>query len=238
MVKLVVVALLTSSVALAQDCFPLDKKLSFSGRLVLIDENGYRQWIGLRLSRPVCVEGDRGDGYIERVDDVKIMQAFALEDGQIHSRLNRLIGDNVALTGTLAQWLTGYQRAPVVINVDTVEPTDAAGEATLSAPGRPKPLVRDVPAYYITVRAGQSLIKAVREAGSNAPLTPVDEYARHTVTGGDVVYVFCRDGYEPQYVTGSISEDSAACGASANSCGFNIPRDRMITITMRCTQTK
>ena len=236
--KLVVLALLTSSAALAQGCFPLDKKLSFSGRLVMTDENGYRQWMGLRLSRPVCVQGDRGDGYIERVDDVKIMQAFAPEDGPIHSRLNRLIGNNVALTGTLAQWLTAYQRAPVVINVDTVEPTDAAGEAALHAPDRPKPLVRDVPAYYITVRAGQSLTKAVREAGSNRPLTPVDEYARHAVTGGDVVYVFCRDGYEPQYVGGSISEDSAICGASANSCGFNMPRDGTTTLTMRCTKAK
>lgn len=46
-------------------------------------------------------------------------------------------------------------------------------EAALRLPDRSKPFVRDVLAYYVTIRASRSLIKGAREAGSNKPLNPL-----------------------------------------------------------------
>jgi hypothetical protein len=137
----------------------------------------------------------------------------------------------------LKQWHTGYQRAAVVLQVETVQPIDAAGQAALLAPEPPKPLVRDVGAYDITVLAGRSLRKEARELGSNKLLTPVDEYAPHWVTGGEVVYVNCREGYDVHFVDSPIAEDDALRGVVGNSCGFGIPEHGILRLTMRCTRT-
>jgi hypothetical protein len=113
----------------------------------------------------------------------------------VGSQLRRLVGKRVVLNGRLTQWGTGYQRAELVFEVASVQPTDAAGGALLSAPEPPPPTVRDVPEYGVTVRAGRSLKIEAGESGTGKPLRPASEYAPHWMTGGEVVYVKCRDGY-------------------------------------------
>jgi hypothetical protein len=203
-----------------------------------MDENGYRQWIALRPMQPICTLADPAYQFSSASDHVTAIQAFNADSEEIRSRLERLAGSKVEVTGTLTQWHTGYQRAEVVFDVETVQQIDSVGERALASPGPPKPDVREVPAYEVRVRAGRSLTKEARDVGSNRPLAPVDEYAPHTVTGGDVVYVHCRDDYDVQYVSGSITNDSAMCGVVTNSCAFGIPEHGTITLTMRCTKAQ
>jgi hypothetical protein len=222
----------------ARQCLPQGKPVTIRGTLAHVDENGYRHWIALRPMRPICTLADPADQFSGPADHVTAIQTFNADSEDVRSRLEQLAGRRAELTGTLTQWHTGYQRAEVVLNVGTVRPIDPEGEAALASPRPPKPHVRDVAAYDITVRAGRSLIKQAREVGSNKSLIPVDEYAPHWVTGGDVVYVHCRDDYDAQFINGSMTEDAALCGLSGNSCGFGIPEHGTITLTMRCTKVQ
>lgn len=96
----------------------------------------------------------------------------------------------------------------------------------------------EVNAYEITVDAGESLIKEAREFGTRKVLKPVDEYAPYWVTGGEVVYVHCRDDYDVEFVKASIAKDDALCGLVGNSCGFGIPEHGTLTLTMRCIKAR
>jgi hypothetical protein len=238
MTKLVVMVLLTSTVAFGQDCLPLGKTLSLGGRLVLINANGYWQWVGLQLPRPVCVQGDRGDGVIERVDAVEMMQTSDVGQRAINSRLNRLIGNSALLTGTLTQWLTGYQQAAVVLEVQAVEPVDEQGKAALRTPEAPRPDVRVVRAYDVTIRTADRLEKLVRETATGQVLTPADEYAPHWMTGQDVLWANCRDGYELRS-SNITPRNLGQCGAPENSCGLiglTFLPHRVVTLKMHCVK--
>jgi len=129
---------------------PQGKVLTLRGKIAVVDENGYRQWIALRPVRPLCTLGDPDDQFSPGFDQLHEVQAVSVDREDARSRLERLVGHEVDVTGTLTQWQTGYQRAPIVFEVDTVQPIDAAGEAALRVPDRPKPVVRDVVAYYVT----------------------------------------------------------------------------------------
>lgn len=220
----------------ARECLPQGKPVTLRGTLARVDEHGYRRWIALRPIRPVCTLADPADQFSSPADHVSEIQTFYADREDVRSRLERLAGKKAVLTGTLTQWHTGYQRTEIVLDVETVRPIDAAGQAAFLAPDPPKPIVRDVVAYDVTVLAGRSLNKEARELGSTKLLTPVEEYAPHWVTGGDVVYIHCRDGYDVQFVNSSIAQDAALCGLAGNSCGFGIPELGTIRLTMRCTR--
>ena len=160
-----------------------------------VDEHGYTEWIALRLPRPICALADPTDKFKGALDGVTVLQTFNADNALVRAQLERLIGRRGVLTGELTQWGTGYQRAELVFEVASVQPTDAAGGALLSAPEPPPPTVRDVPEYEVTVRAGRSLKIEAGESGTGKPLRPASEYAPHWMTGGEVVYVNCRDGY-------------------------------------------
>jgi hypothetical protein len=203
------------------------------GALARVDENGYRQWIALRPLRPVCTLADPADEFSDAVDDVTVIQVFAADDAkEVHSRLGRLIGKNAIVSGKLTQWYTGYQRAEVVLDVQAVQPLDASGEAALRAPDPPRAVVREVSAYDVSVRAGESLTKETTELGTRKVLEPVDEYAPHWVTGGDVVYVNCRDGYRRKLISSTdqqITVDDDDVGF-----GFNAYPDKPLVLRFRC----
>jgi hypothetical protein len=163
----------------ARPCLPQGKPVTIRGTLARVDENGYRQWIALRPIQPICTLADPADQFSSSLDHVTAIQTFNADSEDIRSRLERLASSEVEVTGTLTQWHTGYQRAEVVLNVETVQPIDSVGERALALPRPPKPQVREVAAYEVTVRAGRSLTKEAREVGSNKPLLPVDE-THHT----------------------------------------------------------
>ena len=72
-----------------------------------------------------------------------------------------------------------------------------------------------------------------REVGTNKRLRPTGAYAPQFATGGDVVYVYCRDGYtlDPGPAThgGVLSCDSG----TENQCAFST-EDVPLTFSMRC----
>ena len=214
-------------------CLPQGSPVAIVGTLARVDESGYRRWIALRPLRPICTLGDPADKFIDAVDDVTEIQTFAAHDAkEIHSRLERLIGKNAVVSGNLTQWHTGYQRAELVLDVQAVQAWDATGEAALRTPDPSKAVVREVSAYDVSVRAGKSLAKEARELGTRKVLEPVDEYAPHWVTGGDVVYVNCRDGYRRKLTSSTdqqlISDDDDV------GFGFNAYPDKPLLLRFRC----
>jgi len=201
-----------------------------------VDENGYRRWIALRPLRPICTVADPTDHFLDAVYDVDAIQAFATDDAKgIDSRLERLIGKNAVVTGKLTQWHTGYQRAEVVFDVEAVQPSDATGEAALRTPDAPKEVVRDVSAYDVIVRAGESLTKEARELATGKALEPVDVYAPHWVTGGDVVYVNCRDGYGRK-PSGATDRQLIYVDDDDVGFGFDAYPEKPLILRFRCSR--
>jgi hypothetical protein len=210
------------------------RRVSVLGTLARVDENGYRQWIALRPFRPICTLADSDDQFNDAIDDVDEIQTFAADDAKdVHSRLERLIGKNAVVSGNLIQWHTGYQRAVLVLDVQVVQALDATGEAALQTRNPSKPPVREVSAYDVTVRAGESLIKEIIELGTRDVLEPRDEYAPHWVTGGDVVYVHCRDGYRRKLIS---STDRLITDDDDVGFGFNAYPDKSLVLRFRCVR--
>jgi hypothetical protein len=94
------------------------------------------------------------------------------------------LGKRVALTGVLN---AGVQVFELILDVTSLQPTDAAGRALLAKTDSSPLAVGDVPDYEVTVRAGRSLRVEAREIATGKPPTPAREYALHWMTGGEVV---------------------------------------------------
>lgn len=211
-------------------CLPQGRPVAIVGTLARVDENGYRRWIALRPVRPICTLADPTDKYSDAVDDVTEIQVAADDDAEeVHSHLERLIGKNAVVSGKLTQWHTGYQRAEVVLDVQAVQALDATGEAAIHTP---KAVVREVSAYDVSVRAGESLTKETKEVATEKVLEPVNEYAPHWVTGGDVVYVNCRDGYRRKLI--SSTDEQITVDDDNVGFGFNAYRDKPLVLRFRC----
>jgi hypothetical protein len=214
-------------------CLPQGKPVTLSGMLVRVDERGYSEWIGLVLRRPICSLADPIDTFKGGVSGVTALQAVSLESEIVGSQLRRLVGKRVVLDGKLTQWGTGYQRAELVFEVASVEPADASGRALLSAPEPPPPTVRGVPEYEVTVRAGRSLKIQAVESATGKPLRRASEYAPHWMTGGEVVYVNCRDGYGRK-LTSSTDRQLIISDDDDVGLGFNAYPDKPLGIKFRC----
>jgi hypothetical protein len=174
------------------------------------------------------------DKFKTAVSGVTTLQAVSPESEIVESQLQRLVGKRVVLNGNLTQWGTGYQRAELVFEVASVQPTDAAGGALLSAPEPPPPTVHDLPEYEVTVRADRSLKIEARESGTGKPLRPASEYAPHWMTGGEVVYVNCREGYEGKLV--SSTDRQLVNFYDDVGFGFNAYPAKPLEIKFRCNR--
>lgn len=128
-------------------CLPLDKPVTLSGRLVGVDQNGYVEWIDLVLPRPICTLADPTQSWRDALHGVTGIEVVGVDIEATESQLRRLLGKKVALTGALSR---GVQRSPLILVVASIQPTDAAGRALLSAPDRSAPAVRDVPEYEVS----------------------------------------------------------------------------------------
>jgi hypothetical protein len=227
-----------------QNCAKYGKTTTLTGTLVLRDEAGYRQYNILKLDRPICVVGETkdtaypGDRDQHLETDVREMQAGAYlkepAEGVLRDRLDRLTNQRVVIKGDLSVAMTGYQRTPVQLSVQTVDPVDVAGQEALLAK-RPAFTVKRVEAYDVTVRTGKRLMIDVHESGSGAPLLPSDQYAPHWMTGGDVLYVNCREGYQHSLVSTSQKEH-VICDDEDDLCGIGIWPKEAVTLKLRCTK--
>jgi uncharacterized protein DUF4431 len=175
MIKAGAFTVLVAVVGFGQDCIPYGRSTTVRGTLARVDENGYWQWIALRLDQPICTLAAPNE-FGDPAQGVAQLQAVALDGTPLSDRLNRLVGKKAVLTGKLFGAHTGYHRAAVLMDVQSVEPVDAAGETAIRAPAPPSIVIEDVPAYDAVVRAGKRLVIEARESGSGRLLVPADVY--------------------------------------------------------------
>ena len=226
-----------------QNCIPYGKRISLEGSLWVKDESGYNQFIVLQPARPICTmtdpkEGvDPGNEYYRGQKDVTEIQAGVYGNdaasNSLRDRLERLVGHRVMLSGDLFPATTGYHRTNVQFRVETADAVDAPGRQALHAPAtkfRPKA----VAAYDVTIHAARRLTIVARETASSALLVPGDRYAPHWMTGGDVVYVDCLDGYERTLIRTTDAE--AGTCSDNDMCGFQAFPQKPITIIFRCVR--
>ena len=229
--------LLFAAIAQAQTCLPFEKSVTLEGSLSPIDENGYRQWVALTPKHPICTVGDPDDEFASAQQDVTLLQAFPLSTPKIvAANFHKLIGHAVRVRGKLSPASTGYHRTGVLIAIESVEPVDARGQAALRAPERAPSPIQDVAAYDVEIHAGEHLRKQVTDPASHRRLEPADSYAPHWVTGGDVVYLNCRDGYRME--PGAVTPPDAAQWEIPleNTCAFNVQESGEIVIRLRCVR--
>ena len=211
-------------------CLPLGKPVTLSGRLVRVDQRGYMEWIVLALPRPICALTDPADRFKGAVRGVTAVEAVSVNSEPVGSRLRRFLGKRVVLTGVLN---TGAQAFELILDVASLQPTDAAGRALLATPDSSPAAVRDIPEYEVTVRAGRSLRAEAQERGTGKPLKPARDYAPHWMTGGEVVYVNCRDGYRRK-LSSATNRQLIYVDDDAVGFGFNAYPDKPLVIKFRC----
>lgn len=220
-----------------QNCIEYNTPTSITGGLSLRDEAGYNQFIVLTPNRPVCTIVDPRDADHSGQKNVREIQAGVYGDSSVDAlreRLDRLIGHKVTVKGSLFPAATGYHRTEVQLKVQSVDPLDAGGEIALRT-AKPAILIQDVGAYEVVVNAGRRLLIEAREIGSRSILAPSEQYAPHWMTGGEVLYVKCRNGY----TLSPLSVDSKAkplfCDDELG-CAFNaFPREPVVA-RFRCAR--
>jgi hypothetical protein len=213
---------------------------TFSGSLSLRDEAGYNQFVVFHPSRPICTvrgPGEIADDYTHKRIGLKDIQASVYgsdaESDKVRERLNRLVGYRVVIRGDLIPATTGYHRTDVQLRVVSVDAADSAGQRSLKAPRIPfKPI--DAAAYDVTVNAGKRLVIVTRDSATGATLAPSDQYAPHWMTGLEVVYIDCREGYRRTIIRSS-EKDGGIC-SDIDLCGFMAFPEKPVSIKFRCTK--
>ena len=139
----------------------------------------------------------------------------------LRDRLNRSVGHRVMIKGVLFQAQTGYHRSDVQLSVEAVEAVDEVGQKALRI-ATPEFKAKDVAAYDVTIKAVPQLAIEAHDIESAMPLLPSDQYVAHSMTGGEVLYVDCRDGYERKLIS-STEEDGGGC-FDGDLCGLSVSR--------------
>jgi hypothetical protein len=239
MPKFLAVQLLFLASSFGQNCIQYGAPTTLSGELSMRDEAGYNQFIALDLGYPICTAPDPRPGLEwEPVQSrVRVVQAGVYgSDGAsdaLRDRLNRLVGHRVMIKGILFAAQTGYHRTNVQLGVEKIDAVDAGGQQALRSP---KVEVRPqaVAAYAVTIHAGRRLVIEVHEAESGRSLTPSDLYVSHWMTGGEVLYVDCRDGYGRSLIRST--EKSGGFCFDGDLCGFSAFPTKPVVLKFRCSR--
>lgn len=217
-VSALTVLLVFALMGYADECLPYGQPVTIQGRLGTNDDGGYRQWIALRPMRTLCIMDDRSVPIAE-------LQASPLGNADVLDHLGRLLGYAVVVRGTLYPAIT--------IGIAAVEPIDDAGRAALARP-QPKVPIKEVAAYHIEIVAGKHLIKEVRQTATGRFLKPFEAYAPHTMSGDDLMYPRCREGYR---LESGIIYPPPVDRCRLDVCGVEIgDRTHTVTIDMRCVR--
>jgi hypothetical protein len=207
-VSLLAVLLIFALAGFADPCLPYGQQVTIRGKLILRDENGYRQWITLNPERAICVVGQT-----KPVAELQVISTGGAQGPE------RLVGNAVVVRGKL------FAAAPgVLIDVTDVQSVDPA--ALL------KPEARDVTAYDVIIVAGERLTEEAREVGTNELLTPSEAYAPHWITESDVLFVSCRGGYEIE--SGNVEPPEHGLCPLDQMCGLAVQKKEVVTMRMRC----
>jgi hypothetical protein len=215
MSKCAALLLLFLASSFGQNCIQYGTPTSLAGRRVVRDEWGYNQFIALNLQQPICTSPDSRKGLEwERGETgVRVIQAgvYGSEEASdaLRDRLDRLVGHEVRVKGILFPAQTGYHRTNLQFGVEAVDAVDAAGQQALHAPAA-KSQPKEVAAYDVTINAARRLMIEAKDASSQTRLIPPEKYAPHWMTGGEVVYVNCLDGYVRKLIN-TTEKDGGIC---------------------------
>jgi Domain of unknown function (DUF4431) len=201
-----------------------------AGTLILKDEAGYNQFIALRLPRAICTMPDPYHGAIREIQAGVYGSDAHSED--LRDRLDRLVGYRVTIKGVLFAAHTGYHRTKVQHGVESVDAADAAGKRALRIP-KPEFRARNVAVYDVTINAGRRLAIEAHQTGSGKALRPADKYLSHWMTGGEVLYVDCLDGFERSLIS---STDKDMFCFDGDLCGIQAFTTKPVIIKIRCTK--
>jgi Domain of unknown function (DUF4431) len=234
MPKAVVFLVFFVTSSFGQNCLKYGAVTDLAGTLLLRDEAGYNQFIVLKPLRAVCMVADPKD-VTDRADPYNRMRSGITEfqvvpygsdpasDASLRDRLKRLIGQRVVIKIDLYPATTGYDRTNVVARVHAVDAVDASGRNALLAPAVANK-IKDIAAYDLTINAGQRLMIEAHESESATPLIPSDQYVTHWMSGGEVLYVDCRDGYERSLIS-STEKDGGLCSTGRALCRIRLPEE-------------
>jgi len=117
----------------AGQCLRYETPVHLKGRLILQDENGYRQYFVFNPEKPICTLATPGDDLTQACDEITDLQVWPT-DSEPSDRLERLVSQRVSVQGTLIPHTTGYHRTAVLIEISSVEPMDEAGKRALRVP--------------------------------------------------------------------------------------------------------
>jgi hypothetical protein len=245
MSKIAVALLLFAINGFGQDCLTYGKPTTLTGTLSLKDEAGYNQFIVLHLIRPICTIADPKDAVAGAADYYRARKnVMEIQPGgygepdvdMIRERLNRLIGHRVTVKGWVFPRTTGYHRTDVQLWVQRIDPLDPAGEMALRTV-KPPIQFKDVDTYEVTVNAGRRLVIEARESESETILTPPEQYAPHWMTGGEVVYVKCRESYFLTPLSIEQKAEPSSCD-QALGCGLNAFPNKPTVLYFRCSKER
>jgi Domain of unknown function (DUF4431) len=241
MLKLLVLYVLVFATGFCQECVTYGVPTTLSGTLSLRDESGYNQFVVFHPSQPICTvrgSGEVADDYSHKRSRVTEIQAGVYgsdaESGKLRERLDRLIGHHVIIRGDVFPATTGYHRTDVQLRVVSVDAADSGGQRALVAPRIPfKPI--EAAAYDVTVNAGKRrLVIDTRDIATGVALVPPNQYAPHWMTGLEVIYIDCRDGYKRKMI--SSTEKNGGICFDGDLCGFSAFPEKPVTIKFRCTK--
>ena len=224
--NLLAVLLVMASIGFADDCLGYGQAVTIPGRLGTQDDGGYRRWIALSPSRPICIMDDP--------TPVAELHISALGKDDVSDRLGRLLGHAVVVRGTLYPGITGYYGTRVSLGVADVEPIDDAGRAALARP-QPNMPIKEVGAYDIEIIVGERLFKQARQTATGRLLKPTEAYAPHKMIGEDLMYPRCRGGYR---LGTSNLYPPRADQCALDVCGVEVDRTRTVTIRMECLRAR
>jgi hypothetical protein len=223
--------MVVSWAANGQQCVSYGTRVTLEGKLVEVNEAGYNQYLLLKLKHPICTLAKPEDEFSQGLQGISQMQVF-VEDSASPLPTARLAGMRVRVEGAIVEGMTGYYRTGIGMHVEKLTPLDAAGERAIH---KPEPPLKDVPAYDVTVRAGPRLKIEARTRGSAEVLKPGDRYLPHWMTGGEVVYLNCREGYALE-VRGISPPDATWCDLQTLGCMVNAFARKTITLRLACVK--
>jgi hypothetical protein len=212
---------------------PYDKPVQLQGRLEFRDEGGYRKYSVLKPQNAICTKQGK-EQWEAPITHVTELHAYTVDDEQLSDRLERLTGTLVKITGELSPAVTGYQRTDVVIQVQRVEPLDAAGARALRTP-RQGVVVKDVESFTAIIRTGPRLVLEAKDNNTGEALNPADRYVHYWMNGGDGLWVRCPDRYERVSEKYS-SEDAGFCVDEL--CVFPNVSKLGATLTIACVRSQ
>ena len=194
-----------------QTCLTYGIPVKLRGELTRVNEYGYWDWSGILLDRPICTMANPAyseDSYA----GIRLLQVWQGDTGR---DIRELAGAKVEVTGHLMDPHTGYCRTGVCLLK-----TEITGTGLTWKPAREKDIAQPL-AYDIETKAGRYFSKRAWDSLTGKPLIPVDEYAVHWMTGGEVVYLDCRDGYERAGAHLEPPHPVMTCDDPGELCGFN-----------------